>query len=204
MFKTSFAAVLFATAAEASLRMGSCPSYTRMETFDVERYMGKWYEISRDKLTIYDAKSIFAGCGSADYKLNDDGTVGVWNRAHYPMLGWDGLEGKAITSNVTGPASLVVSFSGEPDADRVGNYDIIDTDYDSYVIVYTCREVMNGMANYDLMYILGREPTLPEEKWLEIIGIMNEKVPGYDFFPNVHTTRQNNVTCPYDGEPPAP
>ena len=76
MFK-SFALTLFATAAQASFRMGGCPAVTTMgEDFDVSRYTGRWYEVVRDKYTIFE---IFAGCVNADYGLNEDGSVSVRN-----------------------------------------------------------------------------------------------------------------------------
>lgn len=45
--RTSFfsAAALLAGSTQAVFRFGKCPKYEAMETFEVERYVGRWYEI---------------------------------------------------------------------------------------------------------------------------------------------------------------
>ena len=91
-----------------------------------------------------------------------------------------------MQSNVTGPSSLVVNFYGEPSADEPGNYNVVDTDYDTYTIVYSCKEYFGGMVSSDYFWILAREQKLADETLTDIIKVANEKIPGYNFFDNHH------------------
>ena len=64
MNRISIAAAL-ALSASAAPRLGPCPrKYSPMETFDVDRYAGEWYEIVRDKYTPFE---LVTGCEIAQY-----------------------------------------------------------------------------------------------------------------------------------------
>lgn len=77
--------------------------------FELERYLGKWYEIARlnhsfehglDKVT-------------ASYSLRDDGSVRVINRGYSEADGqWKEAEGKAYFVNTPDQGFLKVSFFG--------------------------------------------------------------------------------------------
>ena len=198
--KSAFSSAVLATAAQASFHMGGCPAFTDMGAeFDVTRYTGKWFEVVRDKFTTFE---ILSGCVQADYGLKDDGSISVSNMAHRFFLGWGGIDGSAVQSDVTGPASLNVNFFAEPSADLPGNYFVIDTDYDTYSVVYNCAERLGGLISTDVMWILAREQVLSDDALIDIIKVIEEKVPGYGFFANHHMTRQG-ITCPYDSMPTA-
>ena len=104
-------------------------------------------------------------------------------------MGWSGIEGTGVESDITGPGSLVVNLHGEPDASRPANYNVISTDYDSYTVVYSCKEHMQGLFSTDVMWVLAREKTLADEALLDIIKVIDERIPGYNFFDNHHMTR---------------
>ena len=142
MFKNVGSALLFATGAQASYHWGGCPSFTDMgDSFNKSNYMGRWYEVSRD---MYMQFSIGTACVNVDYTLRDDGSIRVHNKAVYPYWGWYGKEGSAVPSEVDGPAGLVVNLNGDPDPSKEANYHVIDTDYVSYVIIYSCEELFYG------------------------------------------------------------
>jgi len=81
MFKSFTSALaLLAMGAQAAPRFSSCPKdYSPMAELDLDRYLGQWYEIHRDKWTPFE---ILLGCDVATYTANDDGTVGVRNQGH--------------------------------------------------------------------------------------------------------------------------
>ena len=197
--KTSFASMVLAAVAQASFHMGGCPAYTQMAEFDVSKYVGTWYEVVRDKFTTFE---ILSGCVNVDYGLNDDGSISVHNKGHRFFLGWNDIEGSAVQSDVGAPGSLVVDFFNTPDSSKPGNYNVISTDYDTYTVVYSCNEHFSGLFSTDVMWILAREQSLEDEALLDIIKVIDERVPGYNFFENHHMTRQN-LTCPYDKMPKA-
>ena len=84
MFKSFTSALALAIGAEAAPRfLASCPKdYSPIPTLDLDRYLGQWYEIRRDKYTPFE---IALGCDVATYTANEDGTVGVHNQGHRPI-----------------------------------------------------------------------------------------------------------------------
>ena len=156
MLKTFASALGFiAMTADAAPRLSRCPKdYSPMATLDLDRYLGTWYEIHRDKYTPFE---ILLGCDVAEYTANDDGTITVANSGHRFIQGWSGVNGSAVVAD-TGDASLVVSFSGKtPSPSDKANYTVLDTDYETYSIVYSCGDIL-GVASFDFLWILAREP----------------------------------------------
>ena len=72
----------------------------------------------------------------------------------------------------------MVSFSTDPDMTGATNYNVIDTDYTSYTLVYGCDNTAVGKT--ESVWILGRETTMSDEKLEEVYAIMKEKLPDYD------------------------
>jgi apolipoprotein D and lipocalin family protein len=56
---------------------GACPTTSVVQNFDVNRYLGKWYEIK----SFFAIFQIAARCVEAEYGLNPNGTVSVLNKA---------------------------------------------------------------------------------------------------------------------------
>ena len=190
-------AFAMAAGVQAGYNWGGCPKVEPMQDFDLTKYQGQWYEIIRDELMVF---SLLSGCVQAYYEINADGSVMVDNTAHYMGLGWfDQPVGQAVVSDQN-PASLVVSFGGTPTSDERANYNIIDTDYDNYVIIYSCEEQWGGWLSTEYFWILARTPTIPLEELVDIVTIVGEKLPEYDFWSNYHVTRQGD-SCPYDTMP---
>ena len=107
--------------------------------------------------------------------------------------------GPAVLAD-TGDASLIVSFSGEmPKSSDKPNYTVLDTDYETYSIVYSCGDVL-GLASFDFLWILAPEPELDDMKMLELIGKIEDKLPDYGFFKHSIETRQGR-SCPYSKRP---
>ena len=120
-----------------------------VEQFDVERYVGKWYEIARyDHSFERNMQNV-----TAEYKLKNDGGVRVINRGYNTVLEkWSEAEGKAYFVNNTDVGHLKVSFFGPF--------------YGSYVIFYLDDEYKYSLVtSYDRSYlwILAREPTFDED-----------------------------------------
>ena len=195
---TATSLALLASVTLAEYRLRKCPTYTNQENFDVTLYTGHWFEVVKDMLNFYELTS---GCTMADYELNDDGSVGVHNTGDDLFKGWGGIYGKAVTSNVTGSASLVVEFFSEPDPNQPGNYNILGTDYDNYTIVYNCEEKYGGFVAYDTLGILSRTMVLSDEKLAEAQAIIAEKIPDYHYARSTKMTRQGNDTCDYSKAP---
>ena len=182
MNKFAASLALIALTASAAPRLGQgCPKdYKPMASFDVDRYTGLWYEVVRDKYTIFE---LFQGCDLAEYTKNDDTSITVHNSGYRFIQGWSDVKAKAVPAD-TGDASLVVSFNGEfPDASGKPNYTVLDTDYETYSIVYACGGFYN-LASFDFLWVLAREPELDEATMLKITEKIEEVLPEYGFFEN--------------------
>lgn len=88
---------------------GSDPPLATVETVDIARYMGKWYEIAKYPVVFEN------GCYgvTAEYSLNDDGTVRVLNTCRNADGGIAStIEGYASATDPTTNAKLMVYFFG--------------------------------------------------------------------------------------------
>lgn len=119
-----------------------------VKPFSLERYLGKWYEIARfDFRFEKDLENT-----SAEYSLNEDGSVKVLNRGfNIKTKKWKQAIGKAKFVGAPDQAMLKVSFFGP----FYGGYNVIalDEDYKYALISGSSREYL---------WILAREPVLPE------------------------------------------
>ena len=147
---------------------GVLPAGPPLETVayvDVERYMGRWYEIAKYP------NAFEVGCTgvTAEYTLRDDGTVGVLNTCRTADGAVDArtIEGFATVADAATNAKLTVYFFypfGAP-------YWIIDLDDEyAYAVV--------GDPTRQFLWILSRTPTLPDETLDAILARIGEL--GYD------------------------
>lgn len=125
------------------------PGITPVEKFDGDRYLGTWYEIAR--MDMFFERGLFNV--TANYSLNDDGTIKVVNRG-YKLANeeWKSATGKAKFVGDESTAHLKVSFFGPFYASYVV-YDLGDD--------YEYAFVTGG--NQKFLWLLAREPEVPEE-----------------------------------------
>lgn len=114
--------------------------------FDVQRYLGTWYEIARlDHAFERGLTDV-----NATYALKDDGSVSVLNRGFDPVKGaWKEAEGRALFIGDRQTGSLKVSFFGP----FFGGYHVVALDPD-----YRWAMVIGPDTGY--LWILARERTL--------------------------------------------
>jgi len=178
-------ALLLATCVAAVLSQspsfGGCPTVPAQKTFDLNRYLGYWYEIF-----VFPTHFEKGKCTRAKYSLKDNGHVLVDNR------GLDqGTEvsafGDLYCPDTTAPAELKVRFAaGTP----YGKYNVIDTDYDNYTLIYSCESIL-GVAHIEFAWILARNRTLDQVTTDRLMAEL--KGHGVDVT-KFHTSDQTN--CP--------
>jgi apolipoprotein D and lipocalin family protein len=115
--------------------------------FEVNRYLGKWYEIARlDHSFERGLNNV-----SAEYSLRSDGTIRVLNRGYNVNKNeWQEAEGRAKYMGSPDVASLKVSFFGP----FYGGYNIVELDKQNY------QYVMIAGNDRSYLWILSRTPTL--------------------------------------------
>ena len=127
---------------------GSTKTIPPVQSFDLNRYLGTWYEIAR--LPHRFEKDLVNV--TATYTLRPDGAVQVLNRGYKTAKGkWSEARGKAWVPDPDVPARLKVRFFWPFSAE----YKIIRLDPD-----YRWAVVTSGTRDY--LWILSRTPVLDE------------------------------------------
>ena len=141
--------LLMATLAVLSACSTTPPAgMTAVTPFDVQRYVGKWYEIARLDHSFERGLSDV----SATYRLQNDGSVEVINRGFDSKRGeWREAEGRALFTGEPTRASLKVSFFGP----FYGGYHVVALDQQGY------RWAMVVGPDRDYLWILARDKQLP-------------------------------------------
>lgn len=124
------------------------PNAKAVHDFDVDRYLGTWYEIARIDFK-YEKDLIYT---TATYSKNEDGSIAVLNRGYNKVKDeWKEAEGKAKFVDKTDEAKLKVSFFGP----FYAGYNVValDAEY-KYALV--------AGKNLDYLWILSREKEIPE------------------------------------------
>lgn len=134
-------------------------------TFDLDRYLGKWYEIARYDHTF---ERDLVGC-TAEYSMREDGKIKVLNCGHLNTLDGPYREsiGKAKAKKNGKPGQLQVSFFGP----FYGDYNIMELapDY-SYSVI--------GSSSPRYLWILSRTAHISPEVQNKILKNLQQR--GYD------------------------
>ncbi|KAM4605959.1 uncharacterized protein ACJ7VT_016228 [Polymixia lowei] len=125
---------------------GPCPNLKVQPNFNLQQYLGKWYEIEKLPASFERGK-----CIEANYAVRSDGTIRVVNSQFYKdKVRW--VEGTAVVEDPREPARLGVSFSYFT---PYSPYWVLTTDYASVSVVYSCSDILR-LFHVDYAWILGR------------------------------------------------
>ena len=132
--------------------------------FELDRYVGRWYEIARlDHSFERGLDNI-----TAEYSLRDDGGVKVINRGYSKEDNeWRQAEGKAYFVDDTNSGHLKVSFFGP----FYGSYIIFDLDMKDYQHAF----ISGPSTSY--LWLLSRTPQVSEK----IIGQFRKRAVEFGF-----------------------
>ena len=135
-----------------------------VDNFELESYLGTWFEIARLDHSFERGLSNV----TADYSLREDGGVAVLNRGYRAGKGeWEEAKGKAYFIGDPGIGRLKVSFFGP----FYGAYNVFELGDD-----YEYSMVAGPDRSY--LWILAREPRLPQAMLDELFS--KADAVGYD------------------------
>ncbi len=159
----SFTVVLLAAC--ASVPRGLEPLATVPEV-DVDRYLGRWYEIARYQ---HSFEKAIAGA-TAEYSLNDDGTIAVLNSGFRKTLDgpYTAVKAVARVPDASEPGRLKVKFFGLFE----GDYLIFGLDAEGY------SWALVGNDSRRFLWFLAREPEVDEALFERMRGLAEAQ--GYD------------------------
>jgi apolipoprotein D and lipocalin family protein len=162
-----FVTLLASTAcAHATTARNAPPAPLETVSFvDLQRYLGKWYEIASLPAPF---QNHCVG-STAEYSLRQDGKINVTNRCFDKTFDGDidEVSGKAWIVDTTTNAKLKVQFFWP----FSGNYWVIDLDPE-----YSRAVVSEPSRKY--LWILNREPRMAQDIYDGIISRLNDK--GFD------------------------
>jgi apolipoprotein D and lipocalin family protein len=145
--------------------LGMPEKVTPVKQFEVNRYLGKWYEIARlDHSFERGLEQV-----TAEYALREDGGISVTNRGYSDRdKEWKTAKGKAYFVNNKNEGYLKVSFFGP----FYGSYVIFGLDQENYQYAY-----ISG-PNNSYLWLLARTPEL-QQKIVDNF-ILRSKALGFD------------------------
>lgn len=128
-----------------------------VKEFELNRYLGRWYEIARLEHSFEKGMSNV----TADYSLGEDGSVKVINRGYLAdKQAWKQAEGIAYFMQQPDVGYLKVSFFGP----FYGSYIVVDLDKKAY------QYSLVTSSDKSYLWILARTPRLSPEIQAELIA----------------------------------
>jgi apolipoprotein D and lipocalin family protein len=157
-------AFVLLTAALNSGCAGVPEGVTTVSEFELDRYLGTWYEVARLDHRFERGMSDV----TANYSMRDDGGVSVVNRGFEESKDeWTSANGKAYFVGDSNVGELKVSFFGP----FYGGYNIIELDKDDY------QYSLVAGPDRDYLWILSRSAELDPE----VMSALVEKAKSLGF-----------------------
>ena len=127
--------------------LGMPKTISPVKNFDVERYLGKWYEVARLDHSFERGLELV----TAEYSMRDDGGIAVINTGYSAEKGeWQVAEGKAYFVDSIDEGYLKVSFFGP----FYGSYVVFELDNDEY------QYSMVSGPDTSYLWLLSRTPVI--------------------------------------------
>ena len=158
--------------------LGMPKSVTPVTGFELNKYLGTWYEVARLDHSFERGLSQI----TAQYSLREDGGVSVVNRGYLSEeKKWKQAEGKAYFVNTTNEGYLKVSFFGP----FYGSYVVFELDKQDYQYAF-----ISG-PDTDYLWLLSRTPTVSKAVMDKFITMSAQR--GFDTQAIIYVEQDSSV-----------
>ncbi|XP_055303082.1 uncharacterized protein LOC129568805 isoform X2 [Sitodiplosis mosellana] len=163
-----------------------------MSDFDRESFLGRWYEIER----YFAVSELASRCVSVTYERRADGKIYVSNEMTNRFTNVQRIVSGVINQTAkSDEASFTVKYTGLP-----VNYDttlhILDTDYDSFAVVWSCNALAGPVGHTESVWILARQRIPDEQELQTAYGVLDKFKISRTFF-----VKTDQTNCEKEGEP---
>ncbi|XP_015783189.1 apolipoprotein D-like [Tetranychus urticae] len=160
-------ATLFFVFAVASSALGQCPISPTTPGSDIGKIAGRWYAIAaptidrfQETVTCVTEDFIFREDGNFDYTVLGTSLDGSKTRLHW-------LAERTESQNAFNLTDRSKSYQV--------TYNIVDTDYDNYLAIYSCF-YLPGYTTIQTGMILSRTNTMNADKYAELTDLLVNEI----------------------------
>ena len=156
--------------------------------FDAGRYLGTWYETAHVKeFDVFQPGD--SVCIEAQYTDLGNNEIQVVNSYQTGSVsssddltettGWGisrrkSITGKGLCDSPDDLGQCKVEFF-DTAFPQMPNYNVVDTDYDTYSIVYNC----DSASQFQIVWLLSRTPVMSDATLIKVMAILAEKIPNF-------------------------
>ncbi|CAD0194610.1 unnamed protein product [Chrysodeixis includens] len=140
-----------ATASAQIPSLGWCPDFQAMANFNMNRFLGTWYEAER----YFTVTELGTRCVTTHYTATPEGRILVTNEITNSLTGFKRImEGHLQKVGREGEGRVMVKYSSAP-LPYDFEYSILDTDYDTYAVMWSCSGI--GPVHTQNTWLLSRD-----------------------------------------------
>ncbi|GIY10326.1 apolipoprotein D [Caerostris darwini] len=173
-FAAIFIAYLISNVQSQTLLLGACPSPPMQNNFSAQDFMGRWYEVERT----FVMAEVGWRCITVDYK-EESGRIRV-ETAGQAVVRRSMTAVATFTPN--SPARIILRGEGSLPTQST-NY-VLQSDYENYAIVWSCRNVdpplpisgldfLRNLSHTENLWILSRKRTMDASTREQIYGFLD-------------------------------
>ncbi|XP_015600997.1 apolipoprotein D [Cephus cinctus] len=173
--------------------LGWCPDYVPMANFDMNRFLGVWYEAER----YFQLSEVVARCVTTNYTKGPDGKLRVSNEVTNRFTGIKRiLEGEIKpAASKAEEGKLHVKYTTVPLTPET-QYSVLETDYDSYAVLWGCSGI--GPVHTQNAWLMTRERSAPGTVLQKAYGVLDKYKISKTFF-----VKTDQADCAYLNSKPS-